>query len=667
VQKYGLIFFSEANTLSDTDRSVKHRIQMKSRLGIPSKKSRFGWFGEIVSGLWQKESWIGAGILIIPLLLFGVFAHFFFSESAQIIATTFFINLIAVLGYYTFIGTTGVGVFGHVAFTGIAAHLVALLTLDPAIKTRILPNLPSWLSQAHFGFWPALLITLLAVGFFAFLIGIPFSRMKEAPVGIVTLCFLVMIYNISVVWTDITRGVQPIDDLPRYVGLWKALLFAVGAIIAARFFRDSIIGLKLGASAQEKLAAQSLGVDVPNLRLLAWTLSALFMAITGVLLAHHLTVVIYSQFYLPYAFTMLAMLIVGGAATVSGAVVGAAFMTIAIEILRWLGEGPQIGPIDLPEVIGLTMLGLGVSLIIVMFWRREGIVGYSEIDEHITRWRRLKKSQKKGPKSLLPAKYKPAELVLQSNRNGGSVLSVKGATKDFGGLRALADIDLELSTGQILGLIGPNGSGKTTLINVITGALYLTKGTINVDETDISLWAPHKIARLGVGRTFQAIKIFPAMSVLHNIMAGAVSPSAIAIQDPEERAYKLLYDFGLEDYAFQAAGELPYGPQRTLEIARAVALDPLFLMLDEPAAGMIHQETDALVEVLRRLRAEYGIGLLVVDHDLPMIMRLCDQVVVLNEGRVIASGMPEEIQQNPDVIEAYIGKKRSQGKNAIGA
>ena len=639
---------------------------MKSRLGGPSKRSRFSWVGEILSGVMQHESWIGIGILVIPLLFFGIFAHLFFSESAQIIATTFLINLIAVLGYFTFIGTTGVGVFGHVAFTGIAAHLVALLTLDPAIKARILPNLPNWLSQAHFGFWPALLITLLAVGFFAFLIGIPFSRMKEAPVGIVTLCFLVMVYNISVVWTDITRGVQPIDDLPRYVGLWTALLFAIGAIIVARLFKDSIIGLKLGASAQEKLAAQSLGVDVPNLRLLAWTLSALFMAVTGVLLAHHLTVVIYSQFYLPYAFTMLAMLIVGGAATVSGAVVGAAFMTIAIEILRWLGEGPEIGPIDLPEVIGLTMLGLGVSLIIVMFWRREGIVGYSEIDEHIARWRRLKKTQKQGPKSVLPAKYRPSEIVLQSNRNGGSVLSVRGVTKNFGGLRALENIDMELATDQILGLIGPNGSGKTTLINVITGALYLTEGKILVNETDISLWPPHKIARLGVGRTFQAIKIFPDMTVLQNIIAGAVCPSALDIQNPEERAFKLLYDFGLEDYAFQAAGKLPYGPQRTLEIARAVALDPLFLMLDEPAAGMIHQETDALVEVLRKLRADYGIGLLVVDHDLPMIMRLCDKVVVLNEGRVIAHGIPEEIQRNPDVIEAYIGKRQSEVDKAIG-
>jgi hypothetical protein len=156
---------------------------------IDSNRNPLQWFREFFTGFLSPVSWAGTLILVVPLLLFGVIAFLFFSESAQIIATTFLINLIAVLGYFTFIGTTGVGVFGHVAFTGIAAHLVALLTLDPAIKARILPNLPYWLAQAHFGFWSGLLLTVGAVGLFAFLIGIPFCRMKDNPVGLFLECF----------------------------------------------------------------------------------------------------------------------------------------------------------------------------------------------------------------------------------------------------------------------------------------------------------------------------------------------------------------------------------------------------------------------------------------------------------------------------------------------
>lgn len=644
---------------------MSEKINSNPNFVEPSAK-RLNWIEKSFTGVLSTKSWSGAAVLVLPLLAFTLIAHFFFSESAQVLAISFFINLIAVLGYYTFIGTTGVGVFGHVAFMGIAAHFSALLTLDPAIKARILPNLPDFLAQAHFGFWPALLITILAVGFFAFLIGIPFTRMKEGPAGIVTLCFLVMIYNVSIVWTDVTRGIQPIDDLPQYVGLWKAAIFAMAIIMAVRFFKDSIIGLRLRASAEEKLAAQSLGVNVPSLRLLAWTLSAVVMAIAGVLVAHFLTVVVYSQFYLAYAFTMLAMLIVGGVATVSGAVLGAAFMSIVIEILRWLGEGPQIGPVDLPEVFGFTMLGLGLALIAIMFWRREGIVGWSELDEHFRNWRRRRLIKERGPKAALPSKFDASDLVLATGRTGQAELRVKEVTKDFGGLRALDGVNLDLRSGEITGLIGPNGSGKTTLINVITGALYLSGGEITLDDVDISTWPPHKIATAGVGRTFQAIKIFPHLTVLQNIMAGAVCPAALNIQGYEERTFKLLYEFGLEDYAYQAAGKLPYGFQRTLEISRSVAADPQFLMLDEPAAGMIHQETEVLVNVLRKLSADHDIGLLVVDHDLHMIMRLCDRVVVLNEGRVIASGSPEEVRNDPGVIEAYIGKKHEEAETAGG-
>ena len=334
-------------------------------------------------------------------------------------------------------------------------------------------------------------------------------------------------------------------------------------------------------------------------------------------------------------------------------------MTVVIEVLSRLAEGPQIGPIDLPEILGLPMIGLGVALIVVMFWKRGGITGALEIDEHIAGWRRRRAAEKHGPQAILPSRSHMEGLpVPEPREDSGRRLVASNVSKDFGGIRALDNVSLELRRGEILGLIGPNGSGKTTLINVLSGALPLTGGHVAIDGTDITDWPAHRIARRGIGRTFQNIKILSGMTVFYNILAGAMSPTALSLEDPEHRATRLLLEFDLEEYTYQSAEDLSYGPQRILEIARAVALEPSFLLLDEPAAGMIRKESDQLVETLKKLRDNYEMGLLVVDHDLKMIMNLCERVVVLNEGQVIADGDPGEVQQNSHVIEAYIGRKR---------
>jgi branched-chain amino acid transport system permease protein len=238
-------------------------------------------------------------------------------------------------------------------------------------------------------------------------------------------------------------------------------------------------------------------------------------------------------------------------------------------------------------------------------------------------------------------------------------LTVEGATKDFAGLRALENVSVSVRPGEIVGLIGPNGSGKTTLLNLISGVLSPSAGRVLIDGADATQWPAHKVAQAGIGRTFQNIRLFAHLSVLENVEIAATTRPNGSTDSARGLARQLLAEFGLADSAERMAGELDYGAQRRLEIARALALKPRYLLLDEPAAGMNPTESNQLLSELAELRRRTGIALLVIDHDMSLIMRLCDRIVVLNRGQVIAQGKPAEIQRDPAVIEAYIGRKRA--------
>lgn len=234
-------------------------------------------------------------------------------------------------------------------------------------------------------------------------------------------------------------------------------------------------------------------------------------------------------------------------------------------------------------------------------------------------------------------------------------LEVERVTKDFDGLRAVAGVSLRLTPGEIVGLIGPNGSGKTTLINLISGLLPVTNGRIRIGETDVTHWAPHQIARMGVARTFQVVRLFRHLTVLENVEAAALAVGRLGRRQARARAMEVLEELGLGDRARLPAGILPDGEERWVELARALVSRPRFLLLDEPGAGLTEVEVTALLEVLADLPRKYRCGILIVDHDMRLIMGLCDRLHVLDYGQTIAEGTPAEVRRKPEVIAAYLG------------
>ncbi len=233
-------------------------------------------------------------------------------------------------------------------------------------------------------------------------------------------------------------------------------------------------------------------------------------------------------------------------------------------------------------------------------------------------------------------------------------LSAEGIAHDFSGVRALDGVDVAVAAGEIVGLIGPNGSGKSTLLNVISGLVHPTNGRVTLDGAEITGWRADRIARAGVARTFQNIRLFGTLTARENVEVALAFGSAGGHR-ARSAATELLADFDLLGAADRSAAELPYGLQRRLEIARALATDARYLLLDEPAAGMNEAESDDLLATLAEIGRARGVGLLVIDHDLRLIMRLCSRVAVLSEGRMIANDVPDAIARNTAVIEAYLG------------
>jgi len=591
------------------------------------------------------QSWIGITGTVVALVAAAIAASLLGSGVERILIV-FFISLIVVLGMGIYSGNSGILSFGHLAFMGFAAYLSGILTMPVQMKTLTLPNLPGFLATAHFDLLTAMVISVIFVMVVAAFVGLVISKLDGSAATIATLGLLVIAHGLIIGARDITRGSQSFFGVPRLTDIGVAAACAVFAIIVARLFKDSVPGLKLRASRDDQLAAKSMGVNVRSHRLLSWVISAGIVAIAGVLLGHFLGAFSVKKFYFVDTFALLAMLIVGGMATVSGALAGAVLITLVTEVLRRMESGIEIFGYQTPELFGTTQIGIGLIILVVMYRQSGGLLSRLEWDE-----------------ILLPRKNAGSrpDLVADAPLAADGVLEGRSISKNFDGLRALDDVSLEMTTREIVGLIGPNGSGKTTLLNVLSSVLPASYGTVEIDGRDVTKLAPETLAGLGIGRTFQNVRLFSTLSVRENVSVAALNnwPTA-PTKTADARVERALDAMGLTDLAHIQASTLSYGDQRRVEIARALALEPRFLFLDEPAAGMNREETDALMDDLKRLRERFGMGILIVDHDLPLIMRLCNRVIVLNEGTVIAQGDPQTVQKDPNVIRAYLGTKGTQ-------
>jgi branched-chain amino acid transport system permease protein len=443
-------------------------------------------------------------------------------------------------------------------------------------------------------------------------------------------------------------GIELQSGRSMFYLIWAVVLLAV---LAMQNLLNSRPGRAIRALKGGGVMAEAMGVNTAWMKVVIFVVAAVLACVSGFLYAHLQRAVNPTPFGLNYGIEYLFMAVVGGVGHVWGAVLGAGILTILKDVLQGL----------LPKLLGANgnfeIIVFGVLLVLLLQYARDGI------------WPFLRRLVPSGPPVLAPAQAE-ALAVRQKPDAGDLILDVRAARKEFGGLVAVNDVSFQVRAGEIIGLIGPNGAGKSTTFNLVTGVLPVTRGEVRYRGEVISGLPSREIVKRGIGRTFQHVHLLPTMTVLENVAIGAhlrgdfraqggVSAAILRMNKAEEE--KLLFEakrqlerVGLADCMYMEAGSLALGQQRILEIARALCCDPALLLLDEPAAGLRYKEKQALAELLRKLKGE-GMSVLLVEHDMDFVMNLTDRLVVMEFGTRIAEGVPEEVQKNPAVLEAYLG------------
>jgi branched-chain amino acid transport system permease protein len=593
-----------------------------------------------------------AASLLAPLVLIAIVALIGANgtPSFQGTVTLILCNLIVVVGLQVFVGNSGVYSFGQLGFATAGAYIAAFLTLPAALVVLQTPGLPHFIADAHLGSLLSTLIAAAISGLLAIVVGLPLMRTSTLAIPISTFAFLIVVYNVVANWDRITGGSSGLVSIPTTTSVESAGLWAAAAVVVALAYKWSASGYRLQATREDEVAGRSIGVSLIRERLIAFGISGMLCGIGGALAVHQSGVLNPATFYFGATVMTMTMLVVGGARSVFGAVVGAIAIATVNELLRGIENGANLfGAISIGEAPGLAAIGLGLILLATMIAMPSGLTGGREAGE--LPWiRRLGSNGSSPPRAVSAATANRAPV----ERSAKGSLSGEGISLAFSGLQVLKGIDLALEPGAALGLIGPNGAGKTTLVNILSGFQKPDSGTVKLDGLDVTGRSPTRLAQRGLARTFQAALPFPHLTVLESVAVGAMGMGqgrrcAVSV------ATEVLDRLNLLEQAARPAGSLPPGSQRLLGIARALAIQPRYLLLDEPAAGLNAAECEELVVILGNVLKDFGCGILLIEHDMSTVMKLCPQVQVLDDGMTLRIGTPEEVQADPAVVESYLG------------